>query len=197
MKIDDILAEAPTLDPATRQARMQRAAKAQQQPQTQPAEPAQPEPVEQPAAAPAQQPSRAQQAGNAIRNVGGKIAQGIDAVTQAWQQGTRQPGTADTANQQAQPVPSDTGPIAAQAQQEQPPAQQPQQQPQSTQQQQSQQPVSQGSKVSMSNVFSNPTELVSSWQAYTNANGKFTPALKSVIKNIWMSMGGVKAESKE
>lgn len=48
-----------------------------------------------------------------------------------------------------------------------------------------------------SNPFSNPQELLSAFQEYADADGKFTPELRRVVKSIWMQMGGTKAESKQ
>lgn len=45
-------------------------------------------------------------------------------------------------------------------------------------------------------LFKNPQNLAAAWDAYKEAGGKFTPALRQTIKDIWMNMGGIKAESK-
>lgn len=45
-------------------------------------------------------------------------------------------------------------------------------------------------------LFNNPQNLAAAWEAYKEAGGKFTPALRKTIKDIWMNMGGIKAESK-
>lgn len=119
MKINEILSEAPRLDPSSIQARTQRSARAQNQ-QAQQAQAQQdlqqgPEYTE---------PSGAQQVGDTFRNIGGKVAQGINAVTQAWQAGSKAgqqaatyspPGqrTVQPQQQQQQPTPQ-----AAEPQQE-------------------------------------------------------------------------------
>lgn len=48
-----------------------------------------------------------------------------------------------------------------------------------------------------SNPFSNPQQLLSAFQDYADADGKFTPELRRVVRSIWMQMGGTKAESKQ
>jgi hypothetical protein len=45
------------------------------------------------------------------------------------------------------------------------------------------------------NIFANPAQLEQDWEAYLDAGGRYTPAIRKALKDIWMNMGGIKVES--
>lgn len=46
-------------------------------------------------------------------------------------------------------------------------------------------------------IFSDPERLRAAWNAFVDQNVAVTPAMRGVLKNIWMNTGGIKAESAE
>jgi ribosomal protein L12E/L44/L45/RPP1/RPP2 len=46
-------------------------------------------------------------------------------------------------------------------------------------------------------IFDDPAALEQKWEAYLQGGGKFKPAVRAALKDIWMNMGGTKVESKQ
>jgi putative chitinase len=46
-------------------------------------------------------------------------------------------------------------------------------------------------------IFSDPERLRAAWNAFVDQNGNVTPAMRGVLKDIWMNTGGIRAESAE
>jgi len=46
-----------------------------------------------------------------------------------------------------------------------------------------------------SGVFADPSEFQKQWEAYKEAGGSFTPALKQALNNIWMRSGGLTTDA--
>lgn len=58
------------------------------------------------------------------------------------------------------------------------------------------QAASQAAPQQVANPFSSPETLLSSFKSYVEAGGKISPRLRGAVKDIWMQMGGIRAESK-